>query len=284
METLLLSDPSPPLASECHDSEVNQRGLFTTLSALRRNPPSYARSWAWKYSSFSAPSLWRNMDRVQVLGDEDGNGYGHTGCINALCWSQDGTTLVSSGDDCRICVWRPHASPQLQSDSDQEELFQTSLTLTTGHTNNVFSIKFLPYTADMRVVTCSADREVRVFDLAKSNGSEDRLRVAGGGSRRWYERPESQCCVRVINCHTRRVKRIVTEDSSDLFLTVSEDHTVRQHDLRTSHRCRPDGACPAPLVKLPYSLSALASSPIAPYYFVVAGEASFADGGPHLED
>ncbi|KAG8915589.1 hypothetical protein FRC01_003608, partial [Tulasnella sp. 417] len=71
------------------------------------------------------------------------------------------------------------------------------------------------------------------------------------------------------------VKRIVTEDSSDLFLTVSEDHTVRQHDLRTAHRCRPNGTCPAPLVKLPYSLSALASSSIAPYYFVVAGEASF---------
>ncbi|KAG9046364.1 hypothetical protein FS837_004588 [Tulasnella sp. UAMH 9824] len=215
------------------------------------------------------------MDRVQVLGDEDGNGYGHTGCINALSWSQDGTTLVSSGDDCRICIWRPNASPQLTNDSEQEELFQTSLTLTTGHTNNVFSIKFLPYTADMKMVTCSADREVRVFDLGKSNGSEDRLRVAGGGSRRWYERPESQCCVRVLNCHTRRVKRIVTEDSSDLFLTVSEDHTVRQHDLRTPHHCRPSGNCPAPLVKLPYSLSALASSAIAPYYFVVAGEASF---------
>ncbi|KAG8917391.1 hypothetical protein FRC01_002485 [Tulasnella sp. 417] len=215
------------------------------------------------------------MDRVQVLGDEDGSGYGHTGCINALSWSQDGTTLVSSGDDCRICIWRPHASPQLPNDFDQEELFQTSLTLATGHTNNVFSIKFLPHTADMRMVTCSADREVRVFDLAKSSGSEDRLRVAGGGSRRWYERPESQCCVRVFNCHTRRVKRIVTEDSSDLFLTVSEDHTVRQHDLRTAHRCRPNGTCPAPLVKLPYSLSALASSSIAPYYFVVAGEASF---------
>ncbi|KAG8949301.1 hypothetical protein FRC04_008903 [Tulasnella sp. 424] len=197
------------------------------------------------------------MDRVQVLGDEDGSGYGHTGCINALCWSQDGTTLVSSGDDCRICIWRPHASPQPSNDSSEEELFQTSLTLATGHTNNVFSIKFLPYTADKRIVTCSADRQIRVFDLAKSSGSDDRLRVAGGGSRR---------------C---RVKRIVAEDSSDLFLTVSEDHTVRQHDLRTPHRCRPDGVCPAPLVRLPYSLSALASSPITPYYFVVAGEASF---------
>ncbi|KAG8880746.1 hypothetical protein FRB97_000539 [Tulasnella sp. 331] len=75
--------------------------------------------------------------------------------------------------------------------------------------------------------------------------------------------------------HIFRAKRIVTEDSPNFFLTVSEDHTVRQHDLRTSHTCGPNGSCPAPIVKLPYSLSTLACSPVTPWYFVVAGESVF---------
>jgi len=78
------------------------------------------------------------------------------------------------------------------------------------------------------------------------------------------------CRARVLRCHTKDVKRIVTEGSSDLFLTVSEDGTVRQHDLRAKHRCRV--SCPAPLVKFDHGLSAIAMSPLTPYQFVVAGE------------
>lgn len=53
-----------------------------------------------------------------------------------------------------------------------------------------------------------------------------------------------------------------------------QDGTVRQHDLRTPHTCS-SGACPAPLVRLPHDLSALALSPLAPYQFVVAGESPY---------
>ena len=52
---------------------------------------------------------------------------------------------------------------------------------------------------------------------------------------------------------------------------IRKDGTVRQHDLRTHHRCSPT-TCPQPLVTLPHDLSALALSPLAPYYFVVGGE------------
>ena len=58
-----------------------------------------------------------------------------------------------------------------------------------------------------------------------------------------------------------------------MFLTVAEDGTVRQHDLRASHRCRT--GCPAPLVKLETDLSTLALSPLTPWLFVVAGEAPY---------
>jgi len=49
---------------------------------------------------------------------------------------------------------------------------------------------------------------------------------------------------------------------------------VRQHDLRTPHTCG-RGDCPAPLVRLPHELSAIALSPLTPYQFVVGGESPF---------
>ncbi|OBZ70201.1 hypothetical protein A0H81_10030 [Grifola frondosa] len=79
---------------------------------------------------------------------------------------------------------------------------------------------------------------------------------------------------------TVRLWRIDASDTSqeypfpDRFLTVAEDGTVRQHDLRVPHNCL-GGSCPPPLVKLNHELSTLALSPLTPYQFVVAGESPY---------
>lgn len=44
-------------------------------------------------------------DHVETLG-EDHLDYGHSGCVNALCWSHDGQFLASGSDDTRICLWK----------------------------------------------------------------------------------------------------------------------------------------------------------------------------------
>jgi len=59
-----------------------------------------------------------------------------------------------------------------------------------------------------------------------------------------------------------------------LFLTVAEDGTVRQHDLRVPHNCN-SGACSAILARVDHELSTLAFSPLTPYQFVVAGESPY---------
>ncbi len=61
-----------------------------------------------------------------------------------------------------------------------------------------------------------------------------------------------------------------------MFLSVSEDGTVRQHDLRTSHACRT--GCPTPLLEAlgDISLYTLSVSPLHPYLFTVAGTAPYA--------
>lgn len=77
--------------------------------------------------------------------------------------------------------------------------------------------------------------------------------------------------VTVLRCHKDRTKKIATENSPFLFMTVSEDGSVRQHDLRRPHRC--PGECPSPLFRSPagVDLYSLSVSTVQPHIFAVAG-------------
>ena len=132
---------------------------------------------------------------------------------------------------------------------------------------------------------CSSD--LKVFDVgAEITTFESASPYSRGSPTRsdWKQR--------TIECHSKSVKRITTESSPDVFLTVSEvgarvrvdavtraqctkqDGTVRQHDLRApAHRCGADGAaCSIPLVKLPHRLFSMSIAPSAPHQLVVAGD------------
>lgn len=78
--------------------------------------------------------------------------------------------------------------------------------------------------------------------------------------------------VTVIRCHQSRTKRIATQGAPNLFLSVSEDGTVRQHDLRRPHQC--GSGCPEPLFSAPpgVELYSLSLSPLTPHLFAVAGQ------------
>ncbi|THH06795.1 hypothetical protein EW145_g3845 [Phellinidium pouzarii] len=199
------------------------------------------------------------FDRVNVLGNDEG--YGHTGCVNALSWALDGDVLVSGGDDTTLRFWKLDPN-----DTSTPYPYKQSSIIQTGHTGNVFNAQMLP--SSSRIATVAGDRQVRIFDAERA------LTTSGEG--RKIDFSERETCIRVLRCHSGRTKRIVTEESSDVFLTVAEDGTVRQHDLRTPHRCsRNQSNCPPPLVTMPHDLSTLALSPLAPHLFVVAGESPF---------
>ncbi|KAG6831592.1 hypothetical protein H0H92_009065 [Tricholoma furcatifolium] len=122
----------------------------------------------------------------------------------------------------------------------------------------------LPFSS--RIATVAGDCQIRVFDIG-----EAALSSAINGKDPEQSYSTQQALAYQLRCHDDRVKRIVTEYSPDLFLTVGEDGTVRQHDLRTPHDCRRN-PCPAPLIKLNHQLSTLALSPLTPHLFVVAGD------------
>ncbi|KAI0750806.1 WD40 repeat-like protein [Daedaleopsis nitida] len=224
--------------------------------AISSTQPSYACSRRRKEDQLATSYSKGRLDRVNVLGSDT---TGHKGCVNALSWSQDGDVLISSGDDTTIRLWRMSSG-----NTEEDYPFMCDTIINTGHRGNVFNAQMLPYSS--RIATVAGDSQVRVFDHTRAAGSSTSTGETEYGIR--------EATIRVLRCHDGRTKRIVTEDSPDLFLTVAEDGSVRQHDLRVFHSCRAE-SCPAPLVQVNHELSTVALSPLTPYQFVVAGNSPY---------
>ncbi|KAG6916290.1 hypothetical protein DXG01_007531 [Tephrocybe rancida] len=234
-----------------YDLDRNAVGFAVAKPALRRRQLSQA---------FQNP-----LDRVNVLGDDSGS-YGHTGCVNALSWARNGELLLSGGDDTTVRIWGIDAADTSQDYPFGQYIQRSNAPIFLANVG-------LPH-AEMHFdshssssATVAGDHQIRVFDVGEAAFTSP----TNGREASYTFR---QSLVQKIQCHEDRVKRIVTEHSPDLFLTVGEDGTVRQHDLRTPHDCRRE-ACSAPLVNLNHELSTLALSPLTPHLFVVAGESSF---------
>ncbi|XP_072932455.1 WD and tetratricopeptide repeats protein 1 isoform X2 [Epargyreus clarus] len=126
---------------------------------------------------------------------------GHMGCVNCLEWSRDGSILASASDDLHVILWDPFRHTQRYS-------------ISTGHTGNIFSVKFL--SSDV-IATCAADGSVRGRSV--SSGSN----------------------VLECRCHCGRVKRLaVAPDTPHILWSAGEDGLVLQHDLRAPHHCNSD--------------------------------------------
>ena len=78
------------------------QNAYDVIAATKRYSSSercHKGSKPWQSLAASA-NIWARLERVAVLGEND-DVESHSGCVNALHWSADGSILVSAGDDTR---------------------------------------------------------------------------------------------------------------------------------------------------------------------------------------
>ena len=204
-------------------------------------------------------------------------------------WSKSGRLLASGSDD-------QHLNIHTYQPDDSASRFSLNTTVATGHTANIFSVKFMPHSNDRTLVTAAGDSEVRVFDIEYAGAvaaPSAAANMATHGRRRgrnniyegvrYLSDGDTNC--RVYRSHGDRVKRIVTESSPHLFLTCSEDGEVRQWDLRQPSSAYPSprgarfggtdvGSVPPPLIsykRFMLDLNTISCSPSQPHYIALGG-------------
>ncbi|XVE93914.1 hypothetical protein REPUB_Repub01dG0235300 [Reevesia pubescens] len=163
----------------------------------------------------------------------------HRGCVNTVSFNADGNILVSGSDDKRIILW-------------DWETGHAKLSFLSGHVNNVFQAKIMPYTDDRSLVTCAADGQVRHAQILE-RGVETRL----------------------LAKHQGRAHKLAIEPGSPhIFYTCGEDGLVQHIDLRTAaaaelFTCQSinDGRADTTVIQL----NAIAIDPRNPNLFAVAG-------------
>lgn len=164
----------------------------------------------------------------------------HKGCVNTVSFNADGDILVSGSDDRQIILW-------------DWESGNVKLSFNSGHSNNVFQARIMPYSDDRSIVTCAADGQVRHAQIPERG------------------QPETS----MLGKHHGRAHRLAIEPGSPhIFYTCGEDGLVQHFDLRTGAATELF-TCRSNIDQRGYTstvhLNAIAIDPRNPNLFAVAG-------------
>ncbi|XP_010918155.1 uncharacterized protein [Elaeis guineensis] len=169
----------------------------------------------------------------------------HRGCVNTVSFNADGDILVSGSDDRMVILWNWDAG-------------LVKLCFHSGHSNNVFQAKFMPYMEDRIIVTCAADGEVRHAEIRE------------GG----------KVLTSLLAQHEGRAHKLAIEPGSPyIFYTCGEDGLVQHFDLRTKSATKLF-TCKSFPDRLEYQetvqLNAIAIDQRNPNFFAIAGTDEYA--------
>lgn len=153
---------------------------------------------------FSSPSIFtRHISASQNLVeriDLYGKLIGHEGCVNTVEFNSAGDHLVSGSDDRQIKFWEWSTKT-------------LKFSYPSGHLDNVFQARIMPFTDDRKIVTSSADGKVRLGEVLEN----------------------SQVETKRLGKHHGRVHKLAVEPGSPyIFYSCGEDGLVQHYDLRTN--------------------------------------------------
>lgn len=164
----------------------------------------------------------------------------HRGCVNTVVWDTPGNLLLSGSDDQQLVICDPWER-------------MTKMRIHTAHRANIFSAKFMPHTANKKIVSCSGDGIVIYTDVEKQEETHD--------------------CK--FTCHYSTCYDVVTlPDDPHTFLTCGEDDCVRWFDLRIKTKCSVRECQEDILLNMGRPVTAVAVNPITPYHLAVATQDS----------
>ncbi|KAG5547598.1 hypothetical protein RHGRI_013332 [Rhododendron griersonianum] len=126
----------------------------------------------------------------------------HRSCVNTVSFNVEGDILVSGSDDRRVILW-------------DWESGRVTLSFDSGHINNVFQAKIIPYTEDRSIVTCAADGQ---FDLR--TGASTQLFTCQSLRDRGY--------VPIVNLNAIAVD----PRNPNLFAVAGSDEYTQLYDIR----------------------------------------------------
>ncbi|KAK1408411.1 hypothetical protein QVD17_40158 [Tagetes erecta] len=155
-------------------------------------------------SGFNSP---RNFSR-RISASEDivkridlaGKLIGHEGCVNTIEFNCSGDRLVSGSDDRRVMFWNV-ATKSL------------ALSYASGHVDNIFQARIMPFSDDRTIVTSAADGQVRLGQVGEHGHAQTKK----------------------LGQHHGRVHKLAVEPGSPhIFYSCGEDGFVQHFDLRSN--------------------------------------------------
>ncbi|EER14723.1 wd and tetratricopeptide repeat protein, putative, partial [Perkinsus marinus ATCC 50983] len=93
------------------------------------------------------------------------------GCVNTLCWSEDGQLLLSGSDDTQLMLWQYRDGPGRAQRRPIEVIDTDHYSATVL----AYVDQVIPWDCPHLVISCSADSTVRQFDIRAGPGSSQVL-------------------------------------------------------------------------------------------------------------